>query len=91
MQPRDEKTIYISKILGQTIKELRKNNKELSLNKLANEFDLQKGTISKLENGTQNCQFITLWKISEALGIKCSELIANLEEKLEKDFTFIDE
>jgi len=91
MQEKNEKTHYIAVILGQIIRELRLNNKELTLNTLANEYDLHKGTISKLENGEQNCQFITLWKISEALGIKCSKLITILEEKLGEDFTFIDE
>ena len=44
-----------------------------------------------MERGLYYCKFVTLWKLSEALGIKCSELVKKLEEKLGDDFSLIDE
>lgn len=58
--------------LGEILKDLRTNKSELTLEKLAYEYDI-------------------LWKISEAIGIKCSDIIKMLEDKLGDDFTLIDE
>ena len=91
MQQKNEKTVQLATILGQTIKELRQGEKGLTLNRLANEYELYKGTLSKIERGHHNCQFITVWQLSEALGIKCSDLVKILEEKLGDDFSLIEE
>ena len=89
MQHSNKKTIQLAVTLGQTVKELRESTEGLTLNRLANE--LYKGTLSKIERGQHNCQFVTIWQLSEALGIKCSELVKILEEKLGDDFSLIDE
>ena len=93
--------------LGEILKDLRTNKSELTLEKLAYEYDIPKGTLSKIERGKQKCQFVNLWKISEAIkqkcqfvnlwkiseaiGIKCSDIVKMLEDKLGDDFTLIDE
>ena len=89
MQQNDEKSIQFSKTVGELVKELRLTNTDKSLNKLADEYDISRATLSKLENGIHHCKFI--WQLSEALGIKCSELVKRLEEKLGDDFSLIDE
>ena len=91
MQHSNKKTIQLAVTLGQTVKELRESTEGLTLNRLANEYELYKGTLSKIERGQHNCQFVTIWQLSEALGIKCSELVKILEEKLGDDFSLIHE
>ncbi len=91
MQYHNEKISFISLELGRIIKKLRKNKSALTLERLAYEYDIPKGTLSKIERGVQNCQFVNLWKISEALGIKCSEIVKMLEDELGEDFTLVDE
>ena len=63
----------------------------MSLDRFANAYDINKGTLSLIENGISNCKFVTLWKLSEALGIKCSDLVRELEKGLGEDFTLLDE
>lgn len=65
------------KKLGKIIKELRlKKNK--SLNIFAFENDIQKGLLSKLENGEVDFKFSTLLRVSKALEIEPSELLKYL-------------
>lgn len=91
MQQNDEKAIQFSKTVGELVKDLRLTNTGKSLNKLADEYDISRATLSKLENGIHHCKFLTIWQLSEALGIKCSELVKILEDKLGDDFSLIDE
>ena len=74
-----------------SIRELRKSKTKLSCNKLANEFDIGNGNLNRIENGVVDCKVITLWKITEALGMKPSEFIKLMEDKLGDKFTLIDE
>lgn len=90
MQYKDEKTLQFNKKLGETIKKIR-TNKGVSSNKLADEYDLNSGNLSRIENGVYNCKFISIWKIAEALGLKFSEFAKILETELGEDFKLIDE
>ena len=90
MQNKNSKSLYLRKILGHTIKELRENQ-GVSANKLTNEYDIGSGNLSRIENAVTDCKFITLWKIAEALNIKFSELAIYIENKIEKDFKLMDE
>lgn len=91
MQQRNQKEAQFTTELGEILKNLRENNLKYSINQLAYEYDFSKSNISKMERGLYNCKFVTIWKLSEALGIKCSELVKMLEEKLGDDFSLIDE
>lgn len=91
MQQNDKNIAKLTRILGEIAKELREKCTGKSLSKLADEYDISKSTLCKLENGIHNTRFITLWQLSEALGIKCSDLIKMLEEKLGDDFSLIEE
>lgn len=91
MQISNEKTKRLAVMLGQIVRRIRESQDKISLNRLTNEYALHKGTLSKFERGNNNCQFLTMWKFSEALGIKCSELVKLLEDELGSDFTLLDD
>ena len=90
MQYKDEKTLQLRNILGETCRELREELK-LSCNNFEDAYDFSKGNINRIENGVVDCKVITLWKIAEALGMKPSEFIKLMEDKLGDKFTLIDE
>ncbi len=85
MQKKDNKTIHLRIVLGKTISELR-IKRNISGNKLTGSYDLENSNLSRIENAVIDCKIITLWKISEALGIKLSDLIINIENKVGDDF-----
>ena len=91
MQDGNYKYLQLAKAIGNCIKNYRENTLNKSLTKLADEYDLNSGTLCKIENGNCACKIRTLWEIANALGMKCSELIALVEEQLGEDFTLIDE
>ncbi len=91
MQRKDEKTLHLRKTVGELIRTTRVSNTKLSANKFSNEYDIGNGNMSRIENGIVDCKFITFWKIAEALGVKPSEFVKLLEDKLGKDFKLIDE
>lgn len=91
MQQKDNKTTHLAKTIGQVVKELRLEKEKGSINKFAHEYDLDVGNTSRIENGLIDAKVVTLWKISEALEIKLSELVQIIEEKLGDDFHFFDE
>ena len=91
MQQSSEQTKHFAKILGKVIKDCRENNRKISINQLANEYDLDVGNTSRIENGLTDAKLLTVWKISEALGIKLSDLIKILEDRLGQDFHFFEE
>lgn len=91
MQQKNEKANILTQTLGKILKDLRTNKAKCSINKFAFEYDFSKSNISKMERGSYYCKFITLWQLSEALGLKCSDLVKILEEKLGDDFSLIEE
>ncbi len=91
MQHKDEKTLYFKKELGKLISELRQKHTHSSCRRLAHEYGMYSGHLNMVENGRVECKVITLWKISEALGIKFSDFAKALEEKLGEDFKLMDE
>ena len=60
----DKKSEIIFELLSKTLKEEReKQGKSLRL--LADEFDIQKSLISRLENGVNEPKLISLWTLCE--------------------------
>ena len=90
MQQKDEKTVKLAQTLGAIIKDLRQNNLQCSINQFAHEYDLDVGNTSRVEKGSIDVKFVTLWKIAEALQIKLSTLVALVEDQLVNDFQFYD-
>lgn len=91
MQYKDNKILQLNKVLGLIIKDIRIKKTGLSCSKLANEYGLDRGNLNRVENGLVDSKISTIWKASEALGLKFSEVAKILEENLPKDFTLIDE
>ncbi len=84
-----KKSELIFKALSEVLKEERiKQNKSIRI--LADEFDLQKSLISRLENCVNEPKLISLWSVCEALGLKPSELMKRIEEYLPKNFSLIE-
>lgn len=88
MQQKDEKTARLAQALGSIIKDLRQNNLGYSINQFAHEYDLDVGNTSRVEKGSIDVKFVTLWKIAEALHVKTSYLVQRLEEEMGEDFQF---
>ncbi len=91
MQQVNKKTLQFWNAVGDVIRQLREENTQSSISKLAREYDMDRGNLSKLERGLIGCYLLTAWKISEACGIKFSEFAKRLEEKLGDDFILMDE
>lgn len=72
----------IVSIFGTVLRELREK-KKLSQEKLAEYCDLDRTYISLLERGLRQPTLTTLFKLSDALNIKPSELIKKLETQLD--------
>lgn len=84
-----KKSKIIFELLSETLREEReKQGKSLRL--LADEFEIQKSLISRLENGVNEPKLISLWTLCEALGVRPSELLRKIEEKLPADFSLIE-
>ena len=84
-----KKAAKVIKILAKIIKEERlKQNKSQRL--LADEFDIPKSKLSRLENGVNEPQLISLLSVCEALNIKLSDLIIKLEKELSDKFFLIE-
>jgi len=90
MQHKDKKTILLAETIGKIIKGLRQE-KEYSINKLANEYSLDIGNTSRIEKGSIDVKVVTLWKLSEALAIKPSQIIKMVEDELGEKFLFMEE
>jgi len=71
----------IVSIFGTVLRELREN-KKLSQEKLAEYCDLDRTYISLLERGLRQPTITTLFKLSDALNIKPSELVEMVNIKL---------
>lgn len=84
-----KKAKNVIKILAKLIKEERlRQNKSQRI--LADEFDIPKSMLSRLENGVNEPKIISLISICEALDIKLSDLIKKLENELSNDFFLMD-
>ncbi len=89
MQDDKDKITDFKTAVGRVFCNLRNSN-NISLNKLGLEYDINKGSISRIERRIYDCRLSTAWKLSEANGIKFSKFAKLLEEELGEDFTFVD-
>lgn len=89
MQHFNENHKELFEATGRVIKRLRTKT-GLSVNLFAYENDLQKSMVSRLENGQNEPKLASLWKIAEALKIKPSDFMKEIEKELPSDFYFIE-
>ena len=91
MQQQSEMIQIFKSSSGKIFREIRENNRKCSRSSFAREYDLDRGNLSKLENGKLSCSLITAWKICEASGVKFSDFAKMLEDELGEDFKLIEE
>ncbi len=91
MQQVDDKKLIFNIALGKIIQNIRKSKNNISISKLAREYELDRGNLSKLERGINGCHIITAWKICEAADVKFSDFAKLLESELGENFRFTDE
>lgn len=87
MQVNDRKHILLNK-LAIVIKQLRGSKSQFMV---ASEYDISTSIISTIERSKKDPQYTTLYKLSEALGVKPSKLMAMIEDILPENFTMIDD
>ena len=68
--------------VGKAIRDLRKE-KGISQDVLSGFAGIARTHLTRIENGTKQANFETLWKIALALDIRPSELVARIEEEIE--------
>ena len=84
-----QKAKIVLELLANEIRlEREKQNKSQRI--LADEFDIQKSLISRLENVKNEPKIISLFTICNALNINLSELFKRVEKKLPSYFSLID-
>ena len=91
MQQKNPKVLQLNKEYGNIIRKLRETKLQKSCAKVADEYDLDRGNLNRMENGLIDSRLSNLWKVSEALGVKLSEIIKILETNMGDDFKLIDE
>lgn len=71
-------------ISGQIIRELRKKQ-GLTQEVLSGLAAISRSHLAEIETGHTNANVETLWKLSEALGIKMSGLMRMVEQTIERE------
>lgn len=80
-------------IVIKTLADILREERELqnkSQRRLADEFDIQKSMISRLENAKNGPKLVSILTVCEALDILPSMLFEKLQERLPKGFSLID-
>ncbi len=86
MQEDDEKKL-ITNACGKALKKFRKQKSNYLLGM---EFGISTSLLNLIERGLKDPQLTTIFKLSEALGIKPSQLVKEIERNLPENFTMID-
>ncbi len=79
--------ILIQKATGKIYKKLKKNKSNYLFGA---EYEISTSLLSNIERGLKDPQLTTVFKLSEALGLKAHEFIKEIEEILPNDFSLID-
>ena len=79
------KKLKFQNALAKIIKKYRENS-HLSMTKTSDEIGLTKSIWSNVEAGRRDPQLTTIWRMAEALNVPLSQIIAELETTLGKDF-----
>ena len=88
MQEKNNKIPILKNKIGEIFKELREKKENISINQMALIYEIDKGTLSKLERGIYDCRISTAIKVCEAYDIKFSDFAKLLEKKLGENFRF---
>lgn len=88
MQPaRIKKNEEICTLLGTVVKELGKEKRKSIL---AYESDLPRSVLHYIMEGKKDPQLTTFWRLALGLGLRPSELLKILEDRIDGDWDFLD-
>ena len=73
---------FDNSVVGKTIRALRKE-KGLSQDVLSGLAGIARTHLTMIENGSKQANFETLWRLATALGQRPSELVAQIERRIE--------
>ena len=73
---------FDNSVVGKTIRALRKE-KGLSQDVLSGLAGIARTHLTMIENGSKQANFETLWRLAMALGLRPSELVAQIERRIE--------
>ena len=87
----EDKISQFNNAVGAVFREMRESKSNISISRLAREYDIDRGNLSKIERGILSCRVLTAWKIAEASGLKFSDFAKRLEDKLGNNFKMFDD
>lgn len=73
---------YDHRVTGQVIRGLREK-RELTQEVLSGLAAISRSHLAEIESGRTNANVETLWRIAEALGMRCSDLMRAVEQIIE--------
>ncbi|MDO4386820.1 MAG: helix-turn-helix transcriptional regulator [Clostridia bacterium] len=73
---------YDHRVTGQIIRGLREK-RGLTQEVLSGLAAISRSHLAEIESGRTNANVETLWRISEALGMRCSDLMRAVEQVIE--------
>lgn len=73
---------FNNNIAGTVIRRLR-NRSNMSQELLSGLAGIARSHLSMIENGSKQPNFETIWRIAIALGVRPSELVAEIEKEIE--------
>lgn len=73
---------FDNRLIGETIRNLRKE-RGLSQDVLSGLAGIARTHLTMIENGTKQANFETIWKLANALDMKPSELVAEMEQRID--------
>ena len=84
LRKRGEAVQFDNNAVGRTIRSLR-NKKGISQDVLSGFAGIARTHLTMIENGDKQANFETLWKIANALDMRPSELVAQIEAEIERN------
>ncbi|MEE0109630.1 MAG: helix-turn-helix transcriptional regulator [Oscillospiraceae bacterium] len=74
---------FDNQAVGTVIRKLRQE-KNMTQELLSGLAGIARTHLTMIENGTKKPNFETIWRIADALALKPSELVAEIEKEVEK-------
>lgn len=84
LRKRGETVQFNNSAVGRTIRNLR-NKRGISQDVLSGLAGIARTHLTMIENGDKKANFETLWKIANALDMRPSELVALIEDEIERN------
>ncbi len=76
---------FNNEAVGQTIREIRKS-RNISQEVLSGLAGMSRTHLTMIENGSKQANFETIWRISQALNMRPSELVYMIEVQVENKY-----